>query len=260
MQRNSSNLPKNVVVTSAYIGFIRWNEQLELELLITKANKNKVVPTEHAINYLSLPGGRVERGERPINALVREVSEELGSSPCQKDLIDFGGWIDASKDCKYRNHLFLSFRPPNVSFYPGSEQIWMSYNTMKESMSCSEENGIVWKSWLLNAFNDESTPIYHMLENLRQTNDRPEAYYLFPETDSGNRYVKFEKIMVAEGMFPYYEKRLTARPMMPRALTPKEFGVLLNSFVIMPSDARKFIDIRSSIDDGRTFPLALCCA
>lgn len=63
-------------------------------VVLTRDNKILLQQRPHDFvaypDYLCEFGGRIETGEQPINALVRELNEELGANVNKTDVISFG--------------------------------------------------------------------------------------------------------------------------------------------------------------------------
>lgn len=62
------------------VGVIRNSQQ---EIFITRRGENS-----HLAGCWEFPGGKIEQGEMPEQALCRELGEEVGVTPCQTQLIE----------------------------------------------------------------------------------------------------------------------------------------------------------------------------
>jgi 8-oxo-dGTP diphosphatase len=75
----------------------RPREILKVGLAVTEADRLLVVRKRGAPSYI-LPGGKPEQGENDIQALRREIEEELGCSFDSNTLVFLGSFSDLAAD------------------------------------------------------------------------------------------------------------------------------------------------------------------
>jgi 8-oxo-dGTP diphosphatase len=75
----------------------RKTEILKVGLAVTDTDRLLVVRKRGTASYI-LPGGKPERGEGDVEALIREIEEELGCSFDTDTLVFLGSFSDAAAD------------------------------------------------------------------------------------------------------------------------------------------------------------------
>ena len=103
------------------------------EVLILKRAINPLDPWS---GHLSLPGGRIEKGEGPFEAALRETEEECGikldeNDFCQELEVEYAGH-QSFKVVPY--HFNLS-RKPTINLAPDehSDYFWVNFSYLKEA-------------------------------------------------------------------------------------------------------------------------------
>lgn len=71
---------ENVLGYTIYLTFDEKEIEPEKHVLILPFYQGKLVFTKHKQRGIELPGGKIEEGETPLAAAVREVYEEIGAS------------------------------------------------------------------------------------------------------------------------------------------------------------------------------------
>lgn len=101
---------KQKVTVRAYI------KQDEKILLIRRASGNEAL-----LGKFELPGGKLEYGEQPVDALKREIKEELGADTETVQLYDVVSYMSSKID--NAQHITIVYR---VSLAPQSQTIFLS--------------------------------------------------------------------------------------------------------------------------------------
>ena len=91
--------------------------------------KNKALIMCHRNGIFDFPGGRIEFGESPLEALERELKEELNYSLTKKPKF-FNVWNFLSKDRK-RHSIFLTYilqlsRKPKIQSSEKANLLWLT--------------------------------------------------------------------------------------------------------------------------------------
>ncbi len=80
---------------------------------LVKSKNNQIVLQQRDGNCLSFPGclatfgGGIEKGETPMEALIRELKEELGAEVHASDVLSFGAITEAETD--YSEVIYVYF-------------------------------------------------------------------------------------------------------------------------------------------------------
>ncbi|WP_052538117.1 8-oxo-dGTP diphosphatase MutT [Candidatus Photodesmus blepharus] len=95
------------------------------KIFITKRFKNL-----HKGGYWEFPGGKIEVGENPEKALVRELNEEVGI--VVKKFSYFGGLFHCYLDRRLQLDFFVVYRFDNYPFgKEGQEGRWVKINELE---------------------------------------------------------------------------------------------------------------------------------
>ena len=97
--------------------------------------------------YLAPFGGGIDAGESPTDAMIRELSEELGAKINKDELIILGEMIDQYEAYKERVHLFFWHDIENKisGCYEGYPTYFKNVNTaMKQCQFKKAMNDVIW--------------------------------------------------------------------------------------------------------------------
>jgi 8-oxo-dGTP pyrophosphatase MutT (NUDIX family) len=80
-----------------------------VKVIVEFEGKILIVRNSYGYKSLSFPGGRIDRGEKPLQAAIRETKEEVGISPAE---IKYIGMITSTCEGKKDNiHIFHMTAP-----------------------------------------------------------------------------------------------------------------------------------------------------
>jgi 8-oxo-dGTP diphosphatase len=114
-QEKPKNFRLDVEVSTVFI-------ECQRKLLLLQRAAHKVYPSHWAI-----PGGKLEKGETPLEGLQREVEEELGLSP-QAEVFNYIRSVYVKHPlAQYKLHLFQWFIPffPTIFLNPEEHQAFL---------------------------------------------------------------------------------------------------------------------------------------
>ena len=82
--------------------------------------------------FLELPAGKLEHGEDPREAAVRELGEEVGLTPGR--VTDLGHFYVSPGFCTEKLHMYLVQEPETVPVHPDEDEfldiVWMSFDRL----------------------------------------------------------------------------------------------------------------------------------
>jgi len=116
-------------------------------VIFDEHNRVLCVKANYASQYWSTPGGRVEAGESPANALIREVLEETGYNIEPGELIG----VYAKP---YRDDLVLSFRASITGRELWSPNHEISEIGFYEVSALPDHMGIIARTRIIDAVNN----------------------------------------------------------------------------------------------------------
>lgn len=106
-------------------------------------NNNKVLLSRRANTgwmdgHLCAPGGHVEKGETPVQAIVREIEEELGVVVDKNDLDFLCVAVRNTKPTEYVAYEFVikdkEYKFTNVEKEKCSELVWVELDNLPDSI------------------------------------------------------------------------------------------------------------------------------
>jgi ADP-ribose pyrophosphatase YjhB (NUDIX family) len=131
--------PKNVVTVQ-----IKKNVVMGAKCFFIDFEKKLVFIREPG-KELDLIGGKIEFGETPSQALIREVREETGAIMKEDDFLFLGVSVEEGTKTEWRSYVFLGVAPKKIVFCPHVERY--SFDWTFEYLKNSAL-GRPWQAWL----------------------------------------------------------------------------------------------------------------
>jgi len=99
------------VVDPAYFDDVVYTRKMSCAVILTKERRILLQMRSHGRNSfpdcLTTFGGGIEAGEAPIQALIRELHEELGASVNESEVISFGAITEAITNYTELVHVYF---------------------------------------------------------------------------------------------------------------------------------------------------------